>query len=46
MMKARKKTSEEIRFWQELRRSNAAMPHRNKNKYSRKIKHKSLTFSD
>jgi hypothetical protein len=30
----------------EIRRSNAAMPHKNKKKYSRKNKHKHLTFSD
>jgi len=46
MIKTRKKTSEEIRFWQELRRSNAAQSHRNKKKYTRKNKHKSLTFSE
>jgi hypothetical protein len=39
MLKTRKRTSEEIRYWQELRRSNAAQPHRNKSKYIRKPKH-------
>jgi hypothetical protein len=37
-----KKTNEEIRRLMELRRSNAAMPLRNKKKYSRKIKHKNI----
>jgi len=36
----RKRTREETRYWQELRRSNAAQPHKNKAKYSRKAKHK------
>ena len=40
----RKRTREEIQRIQELRRSNAAQPMRNKSKYSRKPKHKSLTF--
>ncbi len=38
-----KKTAEEIRRIQELRRSNAATPLRDKKKYSRKVKHKGLT---
>lgn len=46
MIKTRKRTREEIAYWQELRRSNAAQPHRNKKKYSRKDKHKSLTFDN
>jgi hypothetical protein len=46
MIKSRKRTREEIAYWQELRRSNAAQPHRNKKKYTRKNKHKSLTFSN
>lgn len=46
MIKARKKTREEIQRLQDLRRSNAAMPHKNKSRYSRKNKHKSLTFSN
>jgi len=37
-----KKTSEELRRLMELRRSNAAMPIKNKKKYSRKIKHKNI----
>ena len=45
MIKTRKKTREEIQVMQDLRRSNAAQPHRNKKKYTRKNKHKSLTFS-
>lgn len=35
-----RKTDEEIRRIQELRRSNAAQPLRNKKKYTRKVKHK------
>jgi len=38
-----KKTQSEIRRIQELRRSNAAAPLRNKKTYSRKVKHKKLT---
>ena len=44
MIKRRKRTREEIQYWQDLRRSNAAQPHRNKAKYSRKAKHKNLTI--
>jgi len=44
MIKRRKRTREEIQYWQELKRSSAASPHRNKAKYTRKAKHKSLTF--
>jgi hypothetical protein len=44
MIKNRKRTKEDIQYWQELRRSNAATPHKNKSKYSRKTKHKNLTF--
>jgi hypothetical protein len=44
MIKTRKRSREEIQYWQDLRRSNAAQPHRNKKKYSRKNKHKLLTF--
>jgi hypothetical protein len=40
-----KKTKEEIRKIQELRRSNAAQPLRNKKAYSRKVKHKKFDFS-
>ena len=46
MIKRRKRTREEVQYWQELRRSNAATPHRNKAKYSRKPKHKHLTFDN
>jgi len=38
-----KKSQAEIRRIQELRRSNAASPLRNKKVYSRKVKHKNLT---
>jgi len=41
----RKKTDEELRRLQELRRSSAATPLRNKKNYSRKVKHKNLTRS-
>lgn len=40
MIKNRKRTKEEIQYWQDLRRSNAARPHKNKSKYTRKTKHK------
>lgn len=36
------KTKEELRRIQELRRSSAAQPMKNKKAYSRKIKHKTL----
>ena len=39
MIKTYKKSREEVQRIQELRRSNSAMPHRNKSKYSRKPKH-------
>ena len=45
MMKKRKKSREEIQYWQELRRSNAAQPHRNKAKYTRKEKHRGKIYS-
>lgn len=35
-------TPEQLRARLELRRSNAAKPHRNKKKYTRKQKHKNL----
>jgi hypothetical protein len=38
-----KKTADQLRRLQELRRSNAATPLRNKKNYSRKVKHKKLT---
>jgi hypothetical protein len=44
MIKQRKRSREDIQRVQELRRSNAAMPMKNKKKYSRKNKHKHLTF--
>ena len=40
VIKLLKKTKEEIRRIQELRRSNAATPLKNKKQYSRKIKFK------
>jgi hypothetical protein len=39
MIKTMKKTREDIQRIQELRRSNAASPIKNKSKYSRKPKH-------
>ena len=39
-----RRTPEEIRFWQELRGSNAARPHKNKSKYTRKAKHKGRQY--
>ncbi len=44
-IKKRKRTKEEIQYWQDIRRSNAATPHRNKSKYTRKQKHRDLTFT-
>lgn len=44
MIKKRKKSREEIAYWQELRRSNAASPHKNKSKYTRKTKHKDREY--
>jgi hypothetical protein len=41
----RKKTQDELRRLMELRRSNAAAPIRNKKKYTRKQKHKNLTYN-
>jgi hypothetical protein len=40
MIKNRKRTREEVQYVQELRRSAAASPHKNKAKYSRKPKHR------
>lgn len=37
-MKSRR-TPEQQRFIEEIRRSNAAQPHRNRKRYSRKVKH-------
>lgn len=39
-VKARKRTREDMRWWLEVRRSNAASPHKNLKTYSRKVKHK------
>jgi hypothetical protein len=44
MIKRRKRTREEVQYWQDVRRSSAATPHKNKAKYSRKPKHKSKQF--
>jgi hypothetical protein len=40
MIKNRKRTREDIQRVQELRRSNAARPMKNKSKYSRKVKYR------
>jgi hypothetical protein len=45
MIKKRKRTREEIQYWQELKRSSAASPHRNKAKYTRKEKHRGRIYS-
>lgn len=44
MIKKRKRTREEIAYWQEIRRSSAASPHRNKSKYNRKEKHRDRAY--
>ena len=46
MIKNRKRTREDVQRLQELRRSNAAQPMKNKSKYSRKLKHRSLLTFD
>lgn len=40
MIKARKKTRDELQRTLDLRRSSIAAPHKNKAKYSRKAKHR------
>jgi hypothetical protein len=40
MIKNRKRTREEVQYWQDLRRSSASAPHKNKSKYSRKVKYR------
>ena len=45
MIKNRKKTREDIQRVQELRRSSAASPHRNKKAYTRKAKHKGQAYA-
>lgn len=42
MIKQRKRTREEVQYWQELKRSSAASKHVNKSKYTRKTKHKEI----
>lgn len=44
MIKNRKRTREEVQYWQDLRKSNASAPHRNKAKYTRKAKHKDREY--
>lgn len=45
MIKTRKKSREEIQYWQDIRRSNAATPHKNKAKYTRKAKHRDRAYN-
>lgn len=44
MIKNRKRTREEVQAVQDLRRSSASAPHRNKAKYSRKVKHRAHSY--
>ena len=44
MIQKRKRTREEVQYWQEIRRSNAASPHKNKSKYTRKEKHRDRAY--
>lgn len=46
MIKARKKTRDELQRTLELRRSSIASPHKNKAKYSRKAKHRNRFVTD
>ena len=45
MMKKQKRTREDIQRVQELRRSSAASPHRNKARYARKPKHRDRAWN-
>lgn len=45
MIKNRKRTREEVAYWQDIRKSNAAQPHRNKAKYTRKAKHRDRAYN-
>lgn len=45
MIKNRKRTREEVAYWQDIRKSNAAQPHRNKAKYTRKTKHRDRAYN-
>ena len=45
MIKARKKTRDELQRTLDLRRSSIAAPHRNKAKYSRKTKHRGQAYA-
>ena len=46
MIKARKKTRDELQRTLDLRRSSIASPHKNKAKYSRKAKHRDRFVTD
>ena len=45
MIKARKKTRDELQRTLDLRRSSIAAPHKNKAKYSRKAKHRDRAYN-
>ena len=44
MIKKMRRSPEAQRRIEELRRSNAAQPHKNKATYTRKVKHKGMTY--
>lgn len=45
MLKEKSKREQRVERVQELRRSNASQPHRNKSRYTRKIKHKGRDYA-
>ena len=46
MIKANKRTRDQVQRTLELRRSSIASPHKNKSKYDRKIKHRNRFVTD
>ena len=46
MIKANKRTRDQVQRTLELRRSSIAAPHKNKAKYDRKIKHRNRFVTD
>ena len=46
MIKASKRTRDQVQRTLELRRSSIASPHKNKSKYDRKIKHRNRFVTD
>lgn len=46
MLKEKNKRQLKVERVQELRRSNAAQPHRNKSRYTRKVKHRNNNWSN